>query len=131
MLGVVGVYLGLICVFLGGVSLLGPMSFLGIRTRGRAALILALGFIVAVIGGCLPAMETRVATARTHLDQFAMDAGCTPAGILPAHLPDQMSDLLRNEGASELAAARLPSPEQAEASAMPRYDRFRPDDGQR
>src|SRR5215475_3452695 len=24
-------------------------------------------------------------------EQFAMDAGCTPAGILPAHLADQMS----------------------------------------
>src|SRR5262249_414095 len=64
-------------------------------------------------------------------EQFAMDAGCTPAGILPAHLADQLSDLMRNEGASGLAAAHLPGPEQAEASAMPRYDRLRSDDGQR
>ena len=64
-------------------------------------------------------------------EQFAMDAGCTPAGILPAHLADQMSDLMRNDGSAGLAAAHLPGPEQAEASTMPRYDRFRPDDGKR
>jgi hypothetical protein len=64
-------------------------------------------------------------------EQFAMDAGCTPAGILPAHLADQMSNLMRSDRASRLATAHLPGPEQAEASAMPRYDRFRPDDGQR
>ena len=71
MLGVVGVYLGLICAFLGGVSLFRPMSFLAIRTRGQAALILALGFSVAVIGGSLPARETRVTKVYTQLDQFA------------------------------------------------------------
>jgi hypothetical protein len=64
-------------------------------------------------------------------EQFAMDAGCTSARIVPAHLADQMSDLMRNDGSAGLAAAHLPGPEQAEASAMPRYDRFRPDDGQR
>ena len=29
-------------------------------------------------------------------EQFAMDAGCTPKGILPAHLADQVSDLAGN-----------------------------------
>lgn len=71
MLGVVVVYLGLITAFLGGVSLLRPLSFLAIRTRRQAALILALGFIVVVIGESLPAKETRIATPRTQLDQFA------------------------------------------------------------
>jgi hypothetical protein len=33
-------------------------------------------------------------------EQFAMDAGCTPAGILPAHLADQISDFTRKEGSS-------------------------------
>ena len=71
MLGVVVVYLGLITAFLGGVSLLRPLSFLAIRTRRRSALILALGFIVVVIGESLPAKQIRVATPRTQLDQFA------------------------------------------------------------
>jgi hypothetical protein len=71
MLGVVVVYLALIAAFLGGVSLLRPLSFLAIRSRRQAALILALGFIVVVMGESLPAREARVATPRTQLDQFA------------------------------------------------------------
>jgi hypothetical protein len=71
MLGVVVVYFALIAAFLGGVSLLLPLSFLAIRSRRQAALILALGFIVVVIGESLPAQETRIATPRTRLDQFA------------------------------------------------------------
>ena len=75
--------------------------------------------------------DAALSDVNAKFGQFAMDAGCTPAGIRPAHLADQMSDLMRNEGSSRLATAHLPGPEQAEASAMPRYDRFRPDDGQR
>src|SRR5215469_5247681 len=71
MLGVVGVYLGLIGAFLGGVSLIRRLPFIAIRSRGQAALILTLGCIVAVIGASLPAREMRVAKARTQLDQFA------------------------------------------------------------
>jgi hypothetical protein len=71
MLAVVVVYPGLLAAFLGGVSLLRPLSFLAIRTLRQAALILALGFIVVVMGGSLPAREVRVARPRTGLDQFA------------------------------------------------------------
>lgn len=71
MLGVVVVNFALIAAFLGGVSLLRPLSFLAIRSRRQAALILALGFIVVAIGESLPARETRIATPRTQLDQFA------------------------------------------------------------
>ncbi len=38
MLGVVVVYLGLIATFLGGVSLLRPLTFLAIHSRRQAAL---------------------------------------------------------------------------------------------
>ncbi len=47
--------------------------------------------------------------------QFAVDAGCTPTGVLPAHLADQISDLAGNNRSSELAAADLPGPEPAKA----------------
>ncbi len=60
-----------------------------------------------------------------------MDAGCTPRGVLPAHLADQRSDLGRNDGSSGLAAAHLPGPEQAKPGTMPGNDRFRLDDGER
>jgi hypothetical protein len=32
-----------------------------------------------------------------------VDAGCTPSGVLPAHLADQISDLARNDRSSRLA----------------------------
>jgi hypothetical protein len=71
MVGVVVVYLGLIGTFLGGVSLLRPLSFLAIHTRRQAVVILALSLIVLVTGLFLPARAVRVATPRTQLDQFA------------------------------------------------------------
>jgi hypothetical protein len=42
----------------------------------------------------------------TEFVQFTVDAGCTPPGILPAHLADQVSDLAGNERPSRLAAPR-------------------------
>src|SRR5580704_5732990 len=48
--GVVVVYLGLIAAFLGGVSLLRPLSFLTIRTRRQATVVLALSLVVVVLG---------------------------------------------------------------------------------
>ena len=39
-----------------------------------------------------------------EFEQFAMDARCAPSGILPTHLADQVSDLVRNNRSSELAA---------------------------
>jgi hypothetical protein len=59
-----------------------------------------------------------------------MDAGCTPNGILPAHLADQIADLTRNDRSSRLAAPQLPGPEQSKAGAMPSYDRLWLDDCQ-
>lgn len=60
-----------------------------------------------------------------------MNAWCTPTGILPAHLPDQISCLTGNNGASWLPLPDLPSPKQAKAFAMPSHDRFGLDDNQR
>jgi hypothetical protein len=59
-----------------------------------------------------------------------VDAGCTPSGILPAHLADQISDLARNVRSSGLDVPHLPGPEQTRAGTMPGYDRFWLDDGQ-
>jgi hypothetical protein len=47
---------------------------------------------------------TLLSDVDVEFQQFAMDAGCTPQGILPAHLADQVSDLSRNEGPSGPAA---------------------------
>lgn len=71
MLGVGFVYAGLIAALLGAASLVKPLSFLGIRSRPRGALVLGIGLIVAAAGVFLPAGETRVGAIRTRLDEFA------------------------------------------------------------
>jgi hypothetical protein len=71
MLGVAVVYLGLTTAFVGVVSLVKPPSWLGIRTRRHAALLVALGFVVVVTGWALPAKAVRVNSPRTQLDRFA------------------------------------------------------------
>src|SRR5215472_10820427 len=65
-----------------------------------------------------------------EFEQLTVDAGCTPTGILAAHLADQISDLAGNERSSGLAPSHLPGPEPAKASAMPGNDGFGFDDGQ-
>ena len=64
------VYLGLISAFLGAVSVIKPLSFLGIHSRKRALLVMASGLTVSIIGCLLPAKETRVSPLRTRLDEF-------------------------------------------------------------
>ena len=66
-----------------------------------------------------------------EFEQLTVDAGCTPTGILPAHLADQISDLAGNERSSTLAPSHLPGPEQAKAGTMPGNYGFGLDDGQR
>jgi len=64
------VYLGVITMFVGGVSVLKPLKFLAIDSRWQALAVVAAGLIVVVIGASLPAKEIRVATPRTQLDEF-------------------------------------------------------------
>ena len=75
MLGVVIVYLGIIAVFAGAISLLKPLSMLGIRTRRRAALLVALGLLLAIAGAVLPADERTVSREG--------ETGSKGAGVLP------------------------------------------------
>ena len=54
--------------------------------------------------------DAGLADVDTEFEQLAMNAGCTPTGILPAHLPDQISCLAGNDGASGLSVPDLPGP---------------------
>src|SRR5262250_2234674 len=67
--------------------------------------------------------DTALADVDAELEQFAMNARCTPGGILPAHPADQVPNLARNRRPSRLSVPYLPSPKQAEAFAMPENDR--------
>src|SRR6516164_9672933 len=64
-------------------------------------------------------------------EQFGMDAGCTPKGILPAHFADQIAHLARNDRSSRSPAPYFPGPEPSKRSVVPTKDGFRLDDGQR
>lgn len=70
MVGVIVVYLGLITVLAGSVSVLKPLRFLAIHSRGQALIVIAVGLLIVIIGSSLPARETRIATPRTQLDQL-------------------------------------------------------------
>jgi hypothetical protein len=59
-----------------------------------------------------------------QLEQLTVDSWSTPRGILSAHLPDQISDLARNDGLSGLAAPYLPAPEQSKTGKMPGNECF-------
>jgi hypothetical protein len=85
--------------------------------------------------GCASAYDvfadTTLPDVDAKLEKFTVDAGCTPSGVLPAHLADQISDLARNQRSSRLAVPHVPGPEQAKAGMMPGKDRFWLEDGQR
>jgi hypothetical protein len=64
------VYLGLILAFLGLISLVRPLRFLSIRTRGIAALALALGTLLAIVSSLFPYSEKLAAAPTTKLDEW-------------------------------------------------------------
>ncbi|MGI8746629.1 MAG: hypothetical protein ACR2NN_29450 [Bryobacteraceae bacterium] len=68
---VILVYLGFIIAFLGGASIIKPLSFLWIHSRFYGMVFLGLGLLISFAGMELPAKEVRVAVLRTKLDEFA------------------------------------------------------------
>ena len=73
--------------------------------------------------------DAALTDVHAEFEQFAMDAGCTPSGIVPAHLADQIPDIERNDGSTWLAAPHPPVPKQSKAGTMPSHDGFWLDDG--
>lgn len=71
MLAVALVYTGFVCLALGAVSLVKPLSFIGIQTRGHGVMLLGAGVLLVGAGWLLPAREVRIASPRTQLDHFA------------------------------------------------------------
>ena len=65
--------------------------------------------------------DAALADVDTEFQQFAVDAGCTPTGILPAHLADQISDFARNDGSSEFVSGLTMA--SAERQSRQRRDR--------
>ncbi len=58
-------------LFLAGcISLIRPLTWLGVSSRGCALLVLSAGLLVIVVGLVLPATEKRSASSDTQLDRF-------------------------------------------------------------
>jgi hypothetical protein len=70
MLDSVVVYLGLALVFVGLLSLIGPMHFLYIWTRSVAAIVAAGGLLVVIVTLSLPVRTKKVASPTTRLDDW-------------------------------------------------------------
>lgn len=70
-LGVVLVDLGIAAGFVGAVSLIRPLRFLGIRTRRHAAGLIGIGTLLGVAGMSLPAPLRRAADELSLIDGYA------------------------------------------------------------
>lgn len=70
LIGTILVYAGLLVFLVGGLSILRPLTFLGIWSRGQGVMLVIGGVAVFLIGANLPAREKRVETPATRLDEF-------------------------------------------------------------
>jgi len=70
LIGTILVYIGLLAMFIGGVSIVRPLTFLNIWSRFQGVMLFVGGVLVFLIGAKLPAKELRVETPATHLDEF-------------------------------------------------------------
>ena len=64
------VYVAFLALFVGGVSILRPLTFLGIWSRFQGLMLVGAGILVFLVGVGLPAPEKTVATPVTRLDEF-------------------------------------------------------------
>ena len=70
LIGTILVYVAFVTVFLGGVSVIRPLRFLGIASRPYGIFVVLCGIVVFLIGASLPAREETIATQTTRLDDF-------------------------------------------------------------
>src|SRR5437867_2817882 len=70
LIGTILIYAGLLAAFVGGISILRPLTFLNIWSRLQGVMLVAGGILVFGVGVSLPAAEKTVGTPITHLDEF-------------------------------------------------------------
>jgi hypothetical protein len=68
--GTILVYAGLLAFLVGGTSILRPLRFLGIWSRGQGVMLLVGSLVLFLLGASLPAPEQRVDSQATRLDEF-------------------------------------------------------------
>src|SRR5215472_15392726 len=70
LLGTILVYAAFLALFLGAVSILRPLTFLGIWSRFQGVMLFVSGVLVFWVGVSLPAQAKSVGTPVTRLDEF-------------------------------------------------------------
>jgi hypothetical protein len=103
MFGSLWVYIGLAITFVGLTSLLRPLRLLGIRTRGRACVLvlIAAGFVA--LGLTFPATDNRIQLAQTRLDEFApVYQFCETHAIAVNAPPERVFESMRAVTAREI-----------------------------
>jgi hypothetical protein len=70
LVGTTLVYAGIAASFFGVVSLLKPLTFLGIASRRYGLLVLVCGIVLFLMGEALPASETQIRVQQTELDEY-------------------------------------------------------------
>ena len=70
LIGTILVYAALTAMFLGCISVVRPLSFLGIANRPHGIVVFLCGVAVFLIGVNLPASEMRIAAKQSDLDDF-------------------------------------------------------------
>jgi len=70
LVGTILVYVAFAAIFLGAVSVVRPLTWIGIPGRPYGVAVLLSGVVVLLIGVSLPAPEKRIAEQRTILDDF-------------------------------------------------------------
>jgi hypothetical protein len=70
LLGVGLVYAGFVTALAGVISMLRPLAFLGIHTRGQGLAVAACSLLLVAAGWLLPARASRAAAAATRLDEL-------------------------------------------------------------
>lgn len=70
LIGTILVYAAFLALFVGGLSILRPLTFLGIWSRFQGVMLVVASVLVFLVGASLPTGEERVAAPVTHLDEF-------------------------------------------------------------
>jgi hypothetical protein len=128
-MGVLLMYLGLGLSFLGGVSLLKPLRFLGLKDRRRAATAVGAGGLLVVAAAAWPAPLRRAPAMRSLLDAFLPAWQFEERHEIRVHAPaTRVYDAIRQVTAGEIRlfqtltwirAPRLPGSKRRESILNP------------
>jgi hypothetical protein len=107
-LGSVLLYAGLVLGFVGLITVVRPLRWLGIPTRRRAGVLLVAGGLLVIVAALLPAPTKRVEERRTHLDAMVPAWQFSERHEIRVHAdPGRVEQAIRSVTAREIRLFRL------------------------